>query len=69
MADTEDVGVLLGSVGDKRELRIAASRTTELEDMSLVLNDIDVDVSTAEGHHSCSGVYRVLVLGDLNGSI
>jgi len=69
VTDTENVGVLLGSVGDKGELRITASRATELEDMSLVLDDIDVDVSTTEGHDACSGVYRVFILGDLNSSI
>jgi hypothetical protein len=63
MTDTENVSIFLRGVGDKRELRIAASRATELEDMSLVLDNIDVDVS------ACTGVYRVLVLSDLDCSI
>jgi hypothetical protein len=37
--------------------------------MSLVLDDIDVDVSTTKRHHSCSSVYGVLVLSNLYSSI
>jgi hypothetical protein len=69
MTDTENVSVLLRGVGDKRELRIAASRATELEDMSLVLDDIDVDVSATERHYTSTSVYRVLVLSDLDSGI
>lgn len=69
VADTQNVSVLLRSVGDKRELRVSASRTTELEDMSLVLDDVDVDVSAAKRHDTCAGVYGVLVLGNLDHGI
>jgi len=69
MTDTKNVSVLLRSVGNKRELRVSASRTTELEDMSLILDDVDVDVSAAKRHDTCAGVYRVLVLGNLDGGV
>lgn len=69
MTYAEDVGILLWGVGHKSELRVTTGRAAELENVSLVLNDIDIDVSTTEWHDSCASVYRIFVLSHLDRSI
>lgn len=69
MTNTEDIGILLWGIGYKSELRVTTGRTAELEDVSLVLDDIDVDVPTTKWHDSCASVYGVLVLSHLDRSV
>ena len=65
MTDTKHISILLGRVGNLVEVRNAIV-TRKLEDVSLVLNDIDVDVATLKRVDTSPSVYRVLILVDLD---
>jgi len=68
MTDTEDVGVLLWGIGDLGE-RGDSGVTGELEDVGLVLDDVDVDVTTFTRVNTSTGVDRVLVLVHLKDGV
>lgn len=65
MSDTEDVSIILWRVGHMVE-RGNSIVAGELEHMSRVLDDIDVDVAAFEWIHASTSIDRVLVLIYLN---
>lgn len=68
MSDTDRLSVLLCSSRNLSHSSVTTGVAAPLEDSSLVVDDVDVDVS-AEGHHARSRVDRVLVLVDEDGII
>lgn len=68
MTNTEDVGVLLWGIGDLGE-RGDSGVTGKLEDVCLVLDDVDVDVTTFTRVNTSTSVDRVLVLVDLKDGV
>lgn len=68
MADTENVGIGLGSRSDLGEGQNAIDARV-LEDVGGVLDDVDVDVASLKRVHTGAGVNRVVVLEDLNDGV
>lgn len=65
MANPESVRILLRRISNLVEVWNAVV-AGEFEDMSLVLDDVDVDVATLKRVNTSTGVNGVLVLIDLN---
>jgi hypothetical protein len=68
MSDTDGLSVLLCSSRNLGDSSVATGVTAPLEDSSLIVDDVDVDV-LAQRHHTCSGVDRVLILVDEDGVV
>jgi hypothetical protein len=66
MPSAQNVSAEFRGVGDYSELRVSARVTAKCEDSGLVLDDVDVDEPTSEGHHASSCVDRIFVLVDEN---
>ena len=65
MADTENVCILLRGICHLVEIRDTII-ARELEDVSLVLYDVDIDVASFERVDASTSINRVLVLIDLD---
>lgn len=65
MTDTKDTCVGTGGIGNLGE-RWNTSTAGELEDVSRITDDTDVDVSTFQRIDTCSSINRILVLVYLN---
>lgn len=69
MPHTKNVGILLSSICDVSKNGITRRIAAELEDVGLVLNNINVNVTSAQRHHTSTSVNGVFVLVNLNCSI